>query len=59
VVTPTRSTTPGPTSAVFVGINEETWKFLATLSLVRKLPEFDEPLDGMIYAMTVALGLRH
>ena len=30
-------------SAVFVGINEETWKFLATLSLVRKLPEFDEP----------------
>ena len=44
------------TSAVFVGINEETWKFLATLSLVRKLPEFDEPLDGMIYAMTVALG---
>ncbi|MGO8763414.1 MAG: PrsW family glutamic-type intramembrane protease [Desulfobaccales bacterium] len=43
-------------SAVFVGINEETWKFLATLSLVRKLPEFDEPIDGMIYAMTVALG---
>jgi RsiW-degrading membrane proteinase PrsW (M82 family) len=44
------------TSAVFVGINEETWKFLATLRLVRKMPEFDEPLDGMIYAMTVALG---
>jgi len=44
------------TSAVFIGINEETWKFLATLRLVRKLPEFDEPIDGMIYAMTVALG---
>ncbi len=44
------------TSAVFIGINEETWKFLATLHLVRKLPEFDEPIDGMIYAMTVALG---
>jgi protease PrsW len=43
-------------SAVFVGINEETWKFLATLRLVKKLPEFDQPLDGMIYAMTVALG---
>jgi RsiW-degrading membrane proteinase PrsW (M82 family) len=43
-------------SAVFIGINEETWKFLATLRLVRKLPEFDEPIDGMIYAMTVALG---
>ena len=43
-------------SAVFIGINEETWKFLATLGLVRRLPEFDEPLDGMIYAMTVALG---
>jgi protease PrsW len=44
------------TSAVFIGINEEIWKFLAALLLVRKLPEFDEPLDGMIYAMTVALG---
>ena len=43
-------------SAVFIGINEETWKFLATLRLVKKLPEFDEPIDGMIYAMTVALG---
>jgi RsiW-degrading membrane proteinase PrsW (M82 family) len=44
------------TSAVWIGINEETWKFLATVHLVKKLPEFDEPLDGMIYAMTVALG---
>jgi len=44
------------TSSVFIGSNEETWKFLATLYLIRKLPEFDEPLDGMIYAMTVALG---
>jgi RsiW-degrading membrane proteinase PrsW (M82 family) len=43
-------------SAVFIGISEEFWKFLATLRLVRKLPEFDEPLDGMIYGMTVALG---
>jgi RsiW-degrading membrane proteinase PrsW (M82 family) len=43
-------------SAVFVGINEETWKFLATIRLVKKLPEFDQPIDGMIYAMTVALG---
>jgi RsiW-degrading membrane proteinase PrsW (M82 family) len=43
-------------SAVFVGINEETWKFLAAVRLVKKLPEFDQPIDGMIYAMTVALG---
>ena len=43
-------------SAVFIGINEEIWKFLATLRLVKKLPEFDQPIDGMIYAMTVALG---
>jgi RsiW-degrading membrane proteinase PrsW (M82 family) len=43
-------------SAAFIGMNEETWKFLATLRLVRKLPEFDEPIDGMIYGMTVALG---
>jgi RsiW-degrading membrane proteinase PrsW (M82 family) len=43
-------------AAVFIGINEETWKFLATLRLVKKLPEFDQPIDSMIYAMTVALG---
>ncbi len=43
-------------SALFIGINEETWKFLATIRLVKRLPEFDEPIDGMIYAMTVALG---
>jgi len=43
-------------SAVFIGLNEETWKFLATVRLVKKLPEFDQPIDGMIYAMTVALG---
>ena len=43
-------------SAVFIGINEETWKFLATFAWVKKLPEFDQPIDGMIYAMTVALG---
>jgi len=43
-------------SAVCIGINEETWKFLATLRLIKKLPEFDEPIDGMIYAMSVALG---
>lgn len=43
-------------SAMFIGINEETWKFLATFRLVKKLPEFDQPIDGMIYAMTVALG---
>jgi protease PrsW len=44
------------TSAACIGINEETWKFLATLLLIRKLRYFDEPIDGMIYAMTVALG---
>jgi protease PrsW len=43
-------------SAVCIGLNEETWKFLATVRLVKKLPEFDEPIDGMIYGMTVALG---
>ena len=43
-------------SAVFIGLNEETCKFLATLRLAKKLPEFNQPIDGMIYAMTVALG---
>lgn len=42
--------------SVFVGINEETCKGFLTIALIRRLREFNEPIDGLIYAMTVALG---
>ena len=41
---------------VFVGINEETLKALATILLIRRMKEFNEPADALVYAMTVALG---
>ncbi len=41
---------------LFVGLNEETLKFLATYLLIRNSKEFNEPLDAMIYAMIVGLG---
>jgi len=40
----------------FVGLNEEFWKAFATIYLIYKHHEFNEPVDGVIYAMTVALG---
>ncbi len=42
--------------SLWVGFNEEFWKALATVGLMRNHPQFDEPVDGIIYAMTVALG---
>jgi RsiW-degrading membrane proteinase PrsW (M82 family) len=42
--------------AVFVGINEEVWKGLFTMLLMKRHKEVDEPVDGMIYAMTASLG---
>jgi len=40
----------------FVGLNEELWKLLATVYLIKNHHHFDEPVDGLIYAATVALG---
>jgi protease PrsW len=42
--------------SLFVGINEESFKCLAALMLIKSLKEFDEPADGIIYAMMVSLG---
>ncbi len=42
--------------AIFVGINEETCKLLATLLLAWRIKEFDEPIDALIYAMSASLG---
>jgi protease PrsW len=41
---------------LFVGLNEEVCKAITTVYIVRWLGDFDEPVDAMIYAMTVALG---
>lgn len=40
----------------FVGFNEEIWKALAAALLMRNNREFNEPIDGMIYALTISLG---
>ena len=42
--------------AAFVGLNEEFWKAFLCLKLLRREPHFNEPIDGLIYGMTVALG---
>ncbi len=42
--------------ATFVGFNEEAVKAAVTVLLVKKMKDFNEPVDGMIYAMTVSLG---
>lgn len=40
----------------FVGINEEAIKATATILLIRKMKDFNEPADALVYAMTVAFG---
>lgn len=42
--------------AMYIGVVEEFAKAWAAIILTRKLAEFDEPVDGMIYGMAVALG---
>ncbi len=42
--------------SLFIGVNEESFKCLAALMLIKSLKEFDEPADGIIYAMMVSLG---
>lgn len=41
---------------LFVGLIEETTKAVATVYSTRHLGDLDEPVDAMIYAMTVGLG---
>lgn len=41
---------------VFVGLVEEFMKFLAFYLAVYHLEAFNEPMDGIIYAVTAALG---
>ncbi len=41
---------------VVVGLLEEVAKLLPFVVLCMRLPQFDEPVDGVIYASVVALG---
>lgn len=42
--------------SLFVGFNEEICKAIATVYTTRRFGDLNEPIDAMIYAMTVALG---
>lgn len=55
------SSTPGLLArllgALFiVGLVEESWKFLVVRLYAYNRPEFDEPYDGIMYAVVAALG---
>jgi len=41
---------------ILIGFNEELCKLLVVTLLLKKQPYFDEPVDGIIYAATLALG---
>lgn len=43
-------------SFVVVGLGEETVKFLATYLAIRQAPEFNEPMDGIVYSIAAAIG---
>jgi RsiW-degrading membrane proteinase PrsW (M82 family) len=43
-------------SICITGIVEETFKFLPFLLVVLRLKEFDEKIDGIVYAAIIALG---
>jgi len=40
----------------FSGFNEEVFKAFATILLIRRRKNFNEPADALVYSMTVALG---
>ena len=42
--------------SLFIGFSEEVAKAAATVYVTRRWGDFDEPVDAMIYAMSVGLG---
>ncbi len=42
--------------SLFVGFNEEIWKAFAAVFILKRLKDFNEPIDALIYSMTIALG---
>lgn len=45
-----------PMFFLWAALVEELIKFFAVYILIMRRPEFDEPLDGMVYMITAALG---
>jgi RsiW-degrading membrane proteinase PrsW (M82 family) len=43
-------------SVVFVGLVEETFKYLPFVLVVLRFRAFDEPIDGIVYAAALAIG---
>ena len=41
---------------IVAAFTEESWKFVALFLLIWKSKEFDEPIDGIVYAVFVSLG---
>jgi RsiW-degrading membrane proteinase PrsW (M82 family) len=41
---------------VVVGLSEEGAKFLGAWVVIRRRPEFDEPIDGIVYGVAASLG---
>jgi len=42
--------------SLFVGFNEEFWKSFMAVLLLRRFKQFNEPIDALIYSMSIALG---
>jgi RsiW-degrading membrane proteinase PrsW (M82 family) len=42
--------------SIFVGFNEEFWKAFIAVMFLKKLKHFNEPIDALIYSMSIALG---
>lgn len=42
--------------SLFVGVNEEFWKSMVAVLLLRRFRQFNEPIDALIYSMSLALG---
>ena len=42
--------------SIFVGFNEEFWKSFIAVMILKRLKEFNEPIDALIYSMSIALG---
>lgn len=41
---------------LFIGFTEEFWKFLALYLVAFRRPDFNEPFDGIMYAVMVSMG---
>ena len=42
--------------SIFVGFNEEFWKAFIAVLILKRFKQFNEPIDALIYSMSLALG---